>query len=342
MQTDPIDQWYLDVQGKKYGPYTWAQVQSLYKKRQIIAEDKITSQNMQGKWVTLRQFLLENPVPLSAIDTTHTETSSTTPKSVPPRPDEKSMTGLLSPKYAVKSGDASTEDPIVELFDVYQAAHERKPSKPASQINKPQVVGTRDSGDSGVSALGMRLFVIISVGLGIALGVRALVNTQDFSPAARVNHAANLTTHPQEIAPTQNSDHHAALQTHNQLTSQNPTQTASQTQGQSSLQTPPTQPPPPQQINRPRVSLARPTLSNAAREAERERELERERETERERELERERERERDNPGPMDNDRQNEDRLENNPAATAATQPAPPGAPGTPGSLPADYRPNGN
>lgn len=320
------DQWYLDVKGKKYGPYTWVQIQKLYKKRQIIADDKITAPHMQGKWVTLREFLLENPIPLSSIETTtpasdhasQAESHSHEPKSIPPRPDEKSMTGLLSPKYALKATQSGPDDPIVELFDVYQAAHERKPIKPSSQISMSEVVGVRET--QGSSGIWFRLLGIIVLGLSFAWGVKTFINKQEMSPAAKIdsshsNSAENPPNHIEQPAA--------------------PPQTAGISAAHAS-----TTPPAPQPVNHPRISLSRPPTNDAAREREREAERDREREADRERERELEREREREAGMPADNEREGE-----NEGASSATPPGtppaplPPGSPGTPGALPADYHP---
>jgi hypothetical protein len=347
-----LDQWYLDVKGKKYGPYTLVQIQNLFRKRQIIEDDKITAPHMQGKWISLREFVIEHPLPAVVEEAEiapqkipqHSNDHSHEPKSIPPRPDEKSLTGLLSPKYAAKAAAAaahSDADPLVELFDVYQAAHERKPTKPSSQISMPEVVGIRDNGRS--SGIWFRLAAIICFGAAFAWGVKTFLNNkQEFSPAARIENSRNSAS---ETPAT-----HTEQSTPPPATAMAPTHPVPGLPATASA-------------NHPRISLTRPPVNDTAQEREKERE--REREADREREIERERdmagdtapskegakeggkdagrESERDSESERERERERERNGETNEGGNnMAPPPGSPGAPGTPGSLPADYRPTGN
>ncbi len=134
------DQWILEVNGKKFGPYTMAQIHALVQHREIMGEDKVTAPHLSGKWISVSE-LTKAPQP--------TQTVSTTPATVPPRPDERTLTSIMAPTRH-QEPRKSRSDAILNLFEILQAARERKPQTPSAVghdiVEMPQPIRTSSGG----------------------------------------------------------------------------------------------------------------------------------------------------------------------------------------------------
>jgi len=48
------DQWTIEVNGQKFGPYTAEQIFQLLRQRDITSDDKVTAAHLDGKWITVQ------------------------------------------------------------------------------------------------------------------------------------------------------------------------------------------------------------------------------------------------------------------------------------------------
>src|SRR5262245_24654960 len=90
------DQWYLEVNGKKFGPYSMAQIQELLRQKEIIGEDKISGSHLEGQWISVKDFVKRTapsgPARRTEIDTSAMQGKhSSSDHHIPPRPDERTL-----------------------------------------------------------------------------------------------------------------------------------------------------------------------------------------------------------------------------------------------------------
>src|SRR4051794_41096751 len=68
--TKPASQeWFLDVNGKQTGPYSLDEVLGLFREGEIPAAQKVTSERLKGKWITVRE--LSEALSQETADPTH-------------------------------------------------------------------------------------------------------------------------------------------------------------------------------------------------------------------------------------------------------------------------------
>jgi len=121
---DLTDQWFLEVNGKKFGPYTMAQIHALVRHQEVVGEDKVTGSHLNGRWISVQEFVTKTG---SSQTVAQTEPVESTPSTVPPRPDERTMTSLIAPSMRQVEPRKSGSDAILNLFEILQSARERKP-----------------------------------------------------------------------------------------------------------------------------------------------------------------------------------------------------------------------
>jgi len=132
---DLTDQWFLEVNGKKFGPYTMAQIHALVRHQEIVGEDKVTGSHLNGRWISVQEFVSKTgssrtEVQAAASPVEQTVPVESTPATVPPRPDERTMTSLIAPSMRQVEPRKSGSDAVLNLFEILQAARERKPQTP--------------------------------------------------------------------------------------------------------------------------------------------------------------------------------------------------------------------
>jgi hypothetical protein len=107
-------EWFLEVGGKKTGPFSAEQVLGLLQEKEIPETQRITSDSLEGKWVTALEFSKMHAAGLLP----------TKPFNPPPRPIEQVLPpGTLEIPHEIPT------DPALGLFDALQAAKERKQSR---------------------------------------------------------------------------------------------------------------------------------------------------------------------------------------------------------------------
>lgn len=278
---DSSDQWFLEVNGKKFGPYTMAQINALVQHHEIVGEDRVTAPHLSGKWISVQEFVsqtssAEAPKRSAKTISQQAPAQASSPATVPPRPDERTLTSITSPAYHAPNEKRDTESKaILNLFEILQAARERKPHTPSAVghqiVEMPRPVKSSSGGG------GLLWFAVP------ALAVAAVIT---WKMSGSSSNSGNT-----EVAETEPSS---------KVSKQGQHQTASATASQpvAPRAAAPVAPP-----SKPKTVASLPSgfsagrqlirpVQSAMNDRERERELERAREREAERELEREKERE--------------------------------------------------
>lgn len=262
------DQWFLEVNGKKFGPYTMAQINALVQHHEIVGEDRVTAPHLSGKWISVQEFVNQNGPANTP------KKAASAPAAVPPRPDERTLTSITTPlHHSPNEKRDSGSKAILNLFEILQAARERKPQTPAAVghqvVEMPRPVKTSSGGG---------LFWLAVPALAVAAVITWKMMGSSSTPATSV------------------------------AETETPSKTAKQAQRSAVAAAAPVAPPraaaPVAPPARPRTTASLPTGFAAGRQQirptqplvsdrDRDRELDREREREKERESERELERER-------------------------------------------------
>jgi len=116
----PDEEVYIDVAGVKTGPYTKDQITGLLEDNEILPDSKITSESLNGKWVSVRDFL-DNQSTIKKVEKNATNFGF----QPPPRPVDLDKRSEDSEEQLLEQGT----DPALSLFDTLQAAKERKAAK---------------------------------------------------------------------------------------------------------------------------------------------------------------------------------------------------------------------
>lgn len=274
------DQWFLEVNGKKFGPYTMAQINALVRHHEIVGEDKVTASHLSGKWITVQEFVSKgDPAASAALSAGPSPQRSAqsipqgAPATVPPRPDERTLTSITAPVSHSNEPRKSGSDAVLNLFEILQAARERKTPTPTAAAAQPVIEMPRPVKSSS----GAGIFWI-AVPAMITLAVAAWRMTSSPPPAAVAE------TETPAKAPAQKSAPVAASAPAAQKPAQSRTVAAAVPPAKSK----PVTHAPGFSVGRQALKQApAPTVSDRERDRERERELEREAERELEREKER-------------------------------------------------------
>jgi hypothetical protein len=284
---DANDQWYLEVNGKKFGPYTLAQIEALARHNEILGQDKVTASHLNGKWMTVDSFVRQTGAqkqsPQSSQSTQGSQAAQATPATpaaVPPRPDERTLTSLLSPSNQAAPRKSST-DAVSNLFEILQAARERKPQTPNAVghavMDKPQFAA-ESSPFAPLMWVGIPAMVLVAI---LTWKFSGSTNSNTISPdepsvAKRTTEQAPKKSTPSDVVIAAPKAASAPVAKTTAVVSQRSSGFAA-----GRLQ------------QRPTLAANASSEKDRERDREKERELEREREREREREAEREQERER-------------------------------------------------
>lgn len=130
-----LQQWFLKISDRTFGPYTTEQILSLLNHREIRAEDQLTNTRLNGRWITVQEF--------AVLNVNH---------HLPPRPAEieNQKTGLIQ---------RPESRPLDDLFEILQVAKERQ----ANTSSQPSYIPGPGT-DATPSAFPMPLVA----GLGVA------------------------------------------------------------------------------------------------------------------------------------------------------------------------------
>ncbi|MFL5814586.1 MAG: hypothetical protein ACJ763_13510 [Bdellovibrionia bacterium] len=141
-----------------------AQINALVRHHEIVGEDKVTAPHLSGKWISVQEFVSQNE-PTVAVAAPPAPKASV----VPPRPDERTLTSITAPSH--HSGEPrksnSNSDAVLNLFEILQAARERKPQNPTpnsvghSVIEMPRPVKT--SSGAGLFWLAVPAMVVVAI-----------------------------------------------------------------------------------------------------------------------------------------------------------------------------------
>src|SRR5437763_1874403 len=109
-------QWYLDVNGKKVGPFSQDQLAGLLRDGEILPTQKVTADHIGGHWVDVTEVAHPDGPTLSGFR-------------APPRP----------PEHKPEPGHKPIgDDPALGLFDTLQAAKEKSANAPARPLGTPE------------------------------------------------------------------------------------------------------------------------------------------------------------------------------------------------------------
>jgi hypothetical protein len=130
--------WYLEVNGKKVGPFTLDQIQGLLEDREIRAYHQVTSNDMGGRWISVDELLQSHAPPPPPSDFATEEIHQATqmisaPPAVTFSPDG-SFQPPPRPEIEASAPIDDRTDPAVSLFNALQISRERK-----AALNLPSV-----------------------------------------------------------------------------------------------------------------------------------------------------------------------------------------------------------
>jgi hypothetical protein len=119
MAADAIPQsqeWFLDVNGRKTGPFSLEQIEGLLREGELQPHQKITAEHLAGRWLTVRELV--------------DHLNESTGFQPPPRPqDLNTPSGSSAPA-------AKRPDPALSLLSSLQSARQRKEnSERAAAVN---------------------------------------------------------------------------------------------------------------------------------------------------------------------------------------------------------------
>jgi hypothetical protein len=168
------EQWFLEVNGKKFGPYTMAQINALVRHHEIVGEDRVTAPHLSGKWMTVQEFVNQSDRIAAAVASSQTgqRSAQSIPQNppaaaptVPPRPDERTLTSITAPAFHSNEQRKPQSDAVLNLFEILQAARERKTQTPTSAalpaIEMPRPV--KSSGGGGLFWIAVPAMITVSI-----------------------------------------------------------------------------------------------------------------------------------------------------------------------------------
>jgi hypothetical protein len=277
------DQWFLEVNGKKFGPYTIAQIEALVRHDEIVGEDRVTAQHLNGRWMSVDEFVHQSGIGRSS-SSSGSQKGSAGNATVPPRPDERTLTSIIAPSHRKHEARQPNSSAILNLFEILQAARERKAQTPSAVgqnlIEMPRPVRSSSTRApiwiaASVAAVAATIYWKTSVPT-TPVAADSDHEMSDVKIVKGNNPRRTVATTPQPPPATTAPNRVASISISTPLKAKPATSSLDLAAAQKKLRA---------------MTHSSPSISE--RDRERERELEREKEREREREAERERERER-------------------------------------------------
>ena len=162
-------QWYVEIEGLKYGPFSIKQIELLRQQGKLRDDTRATAAHLNGQWV-----------PLSSISASPSASSAPPSKppgtfQPPPRPSDLERPAQDGPKL---TSPASVPDPTATLFETLQAVRERKSSRTVEQEDEPELIQS----DTQKTAFTKKLLIGF-VGLLLITGAGYLVKDKLLSNA---------------------------------------------------------------------------------------------------------------------------------------------------------------
>jgi hypothetical protein len=111
MDLDKSQELFLEINGKKTGPFTVDQIEALLRERELTPQQKITSNQLDGKWISIQDLLDK------------LGSSTTSGFKPPPRP--------LDINQPTQKDITIKNDPVLSLLAALQADRERKETQAA-------------------------------------------------------------------------------------------------------------------------------------------------------------------------------------------------------------------
>jgi hypothetical protein len=175
MAFPPTPDWYIDVDGKKMGPFTLIQIEGFLREGKILVphsvttEIRVSSAHVENKWYPLHQIL-------NAEDR----------RSIP-LPDRPAPHAPLKPQEPPRV----ESDPTMSLFDALQAAKERS-NNSTPRASEPSPLAKRDP-SAGVERAAVAVAALAIVG-GMVYGTEFILSKPavDGSPTAEHTHGAGF------------------------------------------------------------------------------------------------------------------------------------------------------
>ena len=131
MSTALPPEWYLEIEGRKSGPYTADQIEGFLKDREILPRHRVFSPRRPDQLMTAGEFVsaIQHQRQMSAGGATATPPSKPRAFQPPNKPqDMDERTGII------KVDTAARADPTQHLFDALQAVRERQTQ---AKLNPP-------------------------------------------------------------------------------------------------------------------------------------------------------------------------------------------------------------
>lgn len=198
MTASGASDWFLDRDGNKSGPFTAEQVQNLLNSGEINEQHKVTAEWLCGEWITVADLIAgykaaqvsTNTAPAAAASAPIPTTAhSSGPFHPPPRPPELEQPDFNATNAPMKA------DTTIELFDVLQAAREKKAGKQAQQV--PLAVQPIDEAPLWTRIPPRYVALGAAVAFGVALVGWAVNRLTSSAPAPTPTTAAGIVSEPQ-------------------------------------------------------------------------------------------------------------------------------------------------
>jgi hypothetical protein len=118
--------WYIEVNGKKVGPFTLDQIQGFFQDGEIRAYHQVTSKQLGGQWISVEELIQTQTPPAVIPEVERTQLTGINFQP-PPRPE-------ISPSEPIED----KVDPTMSLFNALQVVREKRAAtiEPATYKNK--------------------------------------------------------------------------------------------------------------------------------------------------------------------------------------------------------------
>jgi hypothetical protein len=201
---------FLEVNGRITGPYTLDQIRGLLQDREIQATTRVTTESMQGRWLTVQEIIEPQVI-------TAQPSGPITPKNVNPK--------------VVQANRPSVNDPVMDLFRALSKSRDKDKLNTQSQsqrADRSERPDRNDAGlektmgppDEGLPAWFKLVLVLVFIGVSGFAYYEFFVNTAQITatPASK----PTLVQEPKHSTITTTSDAPSAPNAQNQAAANNP------------------------------------------------------------------------------------------------------------------------
>ena len=166
-----IDQWFLDLDGTRSGPYQTNEILSLIAEGEVLPHHRISRGLKDANWKTILDWRLENARQIQAppsVQVPPQETKNPTPPPIPeiptPRSEFVKEVESIEKTLASLPPEAGKRDPMAEMFDLLQNTKNKREAK---QIQNAQHASQEAA--ASLSGSGPNLGRLVAICVGVAL-----------------------------------------------------------------------------------------------------------------------------------------------------------------------------